>query len=182
MRVSKKSDVAILSCVATGNPSPILVWAKNGGEFFYPGAQEGDRIFIEGDGSLVIESPTKEDSGLYTCFVANGVGSAAARSNLVVRGNKIDLDDDARAAIKSQKVDSVRITSAKAAGPTSIKVIQIFPLFLVQTMDQKEVVTGSLLYLRWPYLFLMIIYLGQGHLELCRGVRRGVQDLVPVPR
>ena len=53
---------------------------------------------------MVIESPTKEDSGLYTCFVANGVGSAVARSNLVVRGHKVDVDDDARAAIKSQKV------------------------------------------------------------------------------
>ena len=59
---------------------------------------------LQGDGSLVIESPTRDDSGLYTCFVANGVGSALARSNLVVRGNKVELDDDARAAIKSQKV------------------------------------------------------------------------------
>ena len=52
----------------------------------------------------MIDSPTKEDSGLYTCFVANGVGSAVARSNLVVRGHKVDVDDDAKAAIKSQKV------------------------------------------------------------------------------
>lgn len=47
MRVSKKSDVAILSCLATGNPAPILVWAKNGREFFYPGSQDANRIFIE---------------------------------------------------------------------------------------------------------------------------------------
>ena len=47
VRVSKKSDVAILSCLATGNPAPILVWAKNGREFFYPGSQDADRIFIE---------------------------------------------------------------------------------------------------------------------------------------
>ena len=104
VRVSKKSDVAILSCLATGNPTPLLVWSKNGREFFYPGSQDSNRIFIEGDGSLVIESPTKEDSGLYTCFVANSVGSAVARSSLVVRGHRVDLDDDAKAAIKSQKV------------------------------------------------------------------------------
>ena len=47
MRVSKKSDVAILSCLATGNPAPILVWAKNGREFSYPGSQDANRIFIE---------------------------------------------------------------------------------------------------------------------------------------
>ena len=47
VRVSKQSDVAILSCLATGNPSPVLVWAKNGREFFYASSQDTDRIFIE---------------------------------------------------------------------------------------------------------------------------------------
>ena len=47
VRVSKKSEVAILSCLATGNPAPLLVWAKDGREFFYPGSQDDGRIFIE---------------------------------------------------------------------------------------------------------------------------------------
>ena len=47
VRVSKKSEVAILSCLATGNPAPVLVWAKDGREFFYPGSQDDNRIFIE---------------------------------------------------------------------------------------------------------------------------------------
>ena len=47
VRVSKKSEVAVLSCLATGNPAPVLVWAKNGREFFYPGSQDDNRIFIE---------------------------------------------------------------------------------------------------------------------------------------
>ena len=47
VRVSKKSEVAILSCLATGNPAPLLVWAKDGREFFYRGSQDDGRIFIE---------------------------------------------------------------------------------------------------------------------------------------
>ena len=47
VRVSKQSDVAILSCLATGSPSPVLVWAKNGREFFYASSQDTNRIFIE---------------------------------------------------------------------------------------------------------------------------------------
>ena len=47
VRVSRKSEVAVLSCLATGSPAPVLVWAKNGIEFFYPGSQDDGRIFIE---------------------------------------------------------------------------------------------------------------------------------------
>ena len=68
----------------------------------------------------MIESPTKEDSGHYTCFVANAVGSAVARSSLVVHGSKKDVDDDARAAMNAPS--AVRITNVKATGPTSVKV------------------------------------------------------------
>ena len=47
VRVSRRSEVAVLSCLATGNPAPLLVWAKDGRQFFYPGSQDDGRIFIE---------------------------------------------------------------------------------------------------------------------------------------
>ena len=67
VRVSKKSEVAILSCLATGNPAPLLVWAKNGREFFYPGSQDDNRIFIEVRSVAFNFQPPLNDCCSYSC-------------------------------------------------------------------------------------------------------------------
>ena len=76
VRVSKQSDVAILSCLATGNPSPVLVWAKNGREFFYASSQDTDRIFIEVSLGLLRQPKRVRRKLLHAlvCTSAKGLG------------------------------------------------------------------------------------------------------------
>ena len=132
-----------LDCLVTGDPKPVSFWSKEGGaieEVLFPGESLASGVRVDADGSLVMESPRVEDTGHYTCTVVNEVGSAIARSHLLVYDpndfkygsqsgvedhNKIyhsieELDmNEARLATTSE---GVRITTATPTGPTAIKI------------------------------------------------------------
>ncbi|KAJ0175513.1 hypothetical protein K1T71_008672 [Dendrolimus kikuchii] len=76
-----------LKCVASGNPTPDIVWLLDGDKL-----TSGDRLqigqFVTADGNveshLNISSVHTNDGGLYTCIASSKVGSAshAARVNI----------------------------------------------------------------------------------------------------
>ena len=69
-------------CVATGNPQASIVWNKDGRSVL----TDRRRIQILRDGSLVIRSVTKMDTGVYTCIAANIIGSDEMSSAVNVLG------------------------------------------------------------------------------------------------
>ena len=75
-----------LECMVTGTPKPVVYWAREGddaAEFVMPGMRRNN-MYVTSDGALKIETPSVENSGHYACAAVNEVGSAMARSHLVV--------------------------------------------------------------------------------------------------
>lgn len=55
-----------LTCEGRGYPEPTITWEKAGRPLV-----TGGNVFISSDGRLTIRDVTTEESGQYTCIVAN---------------------------------------------------------------------------------------------------------------
>ncbi|XP_010832906.1 PREDICTED: immunoglobulin superfamily DCC subclass member 3 [Bison bison bison] len=79
-------QTAVLECVATGNPRPIVSWSRLDGR---PIGVEG--IQVLGTGNLIISDVTVQHSGVYVC-AANRPGTRVRRTaqgRLVVQGPQL---------------------------------------------------------------------------------------------
>ena len=83
-----------LSCVASGIPTPTLVWTFNNGDL--PSGM--NQIDDEGESVLVSRSVTKGMNGTYKCTAKNKANTTSSSASLRVYGkfgyNDIDDDDD----------------------------------------------------------------------------------------
>ena len=83
-----------LSCVASGIPTPTLVWTFNNGDL--PSGM--NQIDDEGKSFLVSPSVTKGMNGTYKCTAKNKANTTSSSATLRVYGkfsyNDIDDDDD----------------------------------------------------------------------------------------
>ena len=83
-----------LSCVASGIPTPTLVWTFNNGDL--PSGM--NQIDDEGESFLVSPSVTKWMNGTYKCTAKNKANTTSSSATLRVYGkfsyNDIDDDDD----------------------------------------------------------------------------------------
>ncbi|CAN9509520.1 unnamed protein product [Ophioblennius macclurei] len=73
--LQKPVGALVLRCEALGTPEPTLKWTKNGKELHF-----SSRVDVLPTGSLRIQSPGKEDEGLYTCTARNRVGRTSLSS------------------------------------------------------------------------------------------------------
>uniref|UniRef100_A0A4W3JWV4 Hemicentin 1 n=1 Tax=Callorhinchus milii TaxID=7868 RepID=A0A4W3JWV4_CALMI len=71
----------ILACEATGIPRPVVTWKKNGRLL----NTDQNMYRLLSSASLVILSPTVEDTGLYECNVSNDAGSDQRTIRLTVQ-------------------------------------------------------------------------------------------------
>ncbi|XP_038571296.1 hemicentin-1 isoform X1 [Micropterus salmoides] len=69
-----------LPCRASGIPTPDITWAK-GGEQLYLG---GPAFSLDSDGSLLITSPSGNESGEFICTATNAAGYASRKVQLTV--------------------------------------------------------------------------------------------------
>ena len=75
-----------LSCFVTGAPKPAVYWTHESDSeltMIMPGTRHKN-MYVASDNALKIEDPSLENSGHYSCSALNGVGSALARSHLVI--------------------------------------------------------------------------------------------------
>ena len=83
-----------LSCVASGIPTPTLVWTFNNGDL-PSGINQTDH---EEESFLVLPSVMKRMNGTYKCTAKNRVNTTSSSATLRVYGkfsyNDIDKDDD----------------------------------------------------------------------------------------
>ena len=77
------SHNATLSCTATGIPTPVISWKKNG----LPLSQHG-RVSATA-GVTVLLNVEGANSGTYTCTAVNVVGRDTQGGNLTVQGQNI---------------------------------------------------------------------------------------------
>ena len=125
-----------LDCLVSGTPMPLVYWTKEQdheeAQIMYPGSSY-DNVVILSDGTLKIVNSDVDNTGHYACVVINEVGSAMARSHLLIYDSKSDhaqgfaisetdiyMDsNEARLATTDQ---GVMIKSAFALDPNTVKV------------------------------------------------------------
>ena len=137
-----------LSCMVTGAPKPAVYWTHETDSemvMIMPGTRHKN-MYVASDNALKIEDPSFKNSGHYSCSALNEVGSALARSHLVIydpkdfvektsltknssstpasssSSYKIESDvksEPARMALMERTINSVK---AEALSPTSIQV------------------------------------------------------------
>ena len=71
-----------LTCVADGDPSPVISWLKDGDPVI-----PSDYFQLVDGGSLVILGVIASDGGMYQCIASNTAGSTQATAQLVVLMN-----------------------------------------------------------------------------------------------
>ncbi|XP_077188775.1 hemicentin-1 isoform X2 [Paroedura picta] len=72
-----------LPCETTGIPKPVITWKKNG--HFLNVDQNQNSFRLLSSGSLVIISPTIDDTALYECIVSNDAGEDQRMISLTVQ-------------------------------------------------------------------------------------------------
>ncbi|XP_050777491.1 protein turtle homolog B isoform X3 [Gopherus flavomarginatus] len=77
---AKEGSSVTLTCMAFGNPKPIVTWLREGNLL---GASEKYQV---SDGSLTVMSVSREDRGAYTCRAYSIQGEAMHTTRLLVQG------------------------------------------------------------------------------------------------
>ncbi|XP_037312270.2 brother of CDO isoform X2 [Pungitius pungitius] len=73
-----KGQRLVLECVASGIPTPQVIWAKDGRDLR---SRNNTRFLLS---NLLIDAVGEADSGTYVCRADNGVGSASSASSATV--------------------------------------------------------------------------------------------------
>ncbi|XP_068131848.1 neogenin isoform X3 [Hyperolius riggenbachi] len=79
---SAVGQMAILTCVMSGYPAPIVHWSHKLEEIVFGSS---DRLALLAGGSLQINNVTEEDAGIYICTADNGNQTIHAQAELVVQ-------------------------------------------------------------------------------------------------
>ena len=74
-------DLVTLSCVAKGDPKPLISWIKDDIHL-----TNGNRFLVNLSGELTIRDIGKNDEGTYRCVARNDIGSHSKEVRVVVRG------------------------------------------------------------------------------------------------
>ncbi|XP_009889124.1 PREDICTED: protein turtle homolog B [Charadrius vociferus] len=77
---AKEGSSVTLTCMAFGNPKPIVTWLKEG-DLLGPNGK-----YQVSDGSLTVLSITRQDRGAYTCRAYSIQGEAVHTTRLLVQG------------------------------------------------------------------------------------------------
>ncbi|KAL7632162.1 UNVERIFIED_CONTAM: hypothetical protein RMT77_017519 [Armadillidium vulgare] len=91
VRVSSGSSAAF-ECLVEGSPPPLVVWSRQDDhELFLPrrdtplgGADDSPNLWVNSDGTLIINNVARNLSGWYTCAAVSASGSLVARALLEV--------------------------------------------------------------------------------------------------
>ena len=76
-------SMAMLTCLAMGDPDPVQSWSRNGSPL-----TSGGRYQISGNGSVLTVQQVNEaqDEGVFTCHASNSAGSDSDTVTLSVQG------------------------------------------------------------------------------------------------
>ncbi|KAM9066394.1 neogenin isoform 7-T7 [Sarcophilus harrisii] len=75
---------AILPCVASGVPTPVIRWTKND-EILNP--ESSERLMLLAGSNLEVSDLTEEDAGTYACIADNGNETIEAQADLTVQAS-----------------------------------------------------------------------------------------------
>lgn len=88
LHVSVGIDLRILAyreltiyCLATGFPTPVITWEKNG----YPFEKDEDIRLSPDGGKLMFRKLVPSQNGVYTCVASNAAGQDRRRTSVISR-------------------------------------------------------------------------------------------------
>ncbi|XP_035205643.1 Down syndrome cell adhesion molecule-like isoform X9 [Stegodyphus dumicola] len=73
-------QTAALDCFTRGYPKPTVMWRKKNDDGSDMAVVENSRWKVAENGSLIFKKISKDDEGVYTCDVSNGVGEGLRKS------------------------------------------------------------------------------------------------------
>ena len=77
---------AILDCLATGNPMPVVTWFFNSALVL---TSESSRVLQAANNSLLVSDVLVSDEGQYLCQARNVAGTESATIQLIVHGERV---------------------------------------------------------------------------------------------
>ncbi|XP_028822916.1 brother of CDO isoform X2 [Denticeps clupeoides] len=108
-----KGQRLVLECVASGIPTPQVIWAKDGLDLRF---HNNTRFLLS---NLLIDTASEGDSGIYVCQADNGIGSPS--SAMVQYDVQVFEPPQVRLEMQQQEVvwgDTVRFTCQVRGKPT----------------------------------------------------------------
>ena len=82
--IVKAGTTARLECSASGLPTPVIGWKKDGGDNF-PAARERRMHVMPADDIFFIVEVKQEDEGVYSCTANNSEGMISVNATLTVQ-------------------------------------------------------------------------------------------------
>ncbi|XP_030384550.1 roundabout homolog 2 isoform X2 [Scaptodrosophila lebanonensis] len=139
------NGAAQFPCVATGNPTPSVFWAKEGvSTLMFPNTSHG-RLQVTPEGTLQINEVQKDDEGFYVCSTFSIVDSSTIRVYLQVSA----VDDRPPPIIQIGPANqtlskgSVATLPCRATGTPTPRVKWFHGGYAVQTGNRHSIVQGS---------------------------------------
>ncbi|KAG8187812.1 hypothetical protein JTE90_001187 [Oedothorax gibbosus] len=80
---ASSGDLLVLNCKGIGKPQPVVTWYKIQGDSTDSLLTTESNSVILSNGSLLFESVSKEDEGMYKCNISNGIGNALTKEVMV---------------------------------------------------------------------------------------------------
>ena len=89
MLTPKESEVRVggtakLECSATGDPTPVIAWKKDGGDDFPAARERRFQVMDEESEIFFISNVKVADMGVYSCTATNAAGVISANATLTV--------------------------------------------------------------------------------------------------
>ncbi|XP_077463990.1 hemicentin-1 [Stigmatopora argus] len=135
-----------LPCHGSGIPAPEITWSK-GGEHVYLG---GPAFSLDSDGSLLIASPSGNETGEFLCTAANAAGHASRKNQLTVyvrprsnAGSSSDSSDSTRMSVIEGK-DAILPCDVHSVPPPSFSWAKETRLISPYSPRHDQLPSGSL--------------------------------------
>ncbi|XP_038064959.1 tyrosine-protein kinase Mer-like [Patiria miniata] len=142
-------DTAVLTCIAVGNPQPVMEWYSpnntmitsdtDEGKFFVTNETSGgDRVFgFEVTSKLTIKAVDSQvDYGVYTCISSNGIGREDSLNITLFGTRRPDKPTRVEITERTAEILTVTWTPGYDGGET-----QSFRVSYIKTSDSTEVFT-----------------------------------------
>ncbi|XP_054719282.1 hemicentin-1-like [Uloborus diversus] len=112
-----RGDRVIINCKGFGKPPPAVIWSRTTeSKLDFVAVAESAEINVLPNGSLKINSISKEDEGLYSCNISNGIGHVLQKTVVVrvigVTAFKIQPFSFPKISVVGKRVTTVCATSS----------------------------------------------------------------------
>ncbi|XP_069386845.1 vascular cell adhesion protein 1-like isoform X2 [Paralichthys olivaceus] len=148
--VVTERDRLQLNCSAEGNPSPSFTWR--------PPVSRPPHHTGTGN-TLIINSVTVEDEGLYVCFIRNHMGTVNVTFNVTVKGllTTTSLPPTTTTTATTTTAATTTATTTTAATTTAAETTQTHIIKMTDAPDSSTSITLTCWFTTWFMIFFSLV-------------------------